>query len=188
MSILEALEQLFKKDERVKRFGIVLACGWAAIANRVIAHLPGYRLRRFIYRNLFAMKIGKGSTLQMGTFILAPQRISIGTHTNVGIGALLDGRGCVVIGSNVDINFVVSIFTLEHNINANDYSSKGGPVIIADYACIASGATILPNICIGRGAVIAAGAVVTKNVEDFSVVGGVPARVIGRRREISSVH
>jgi acetyltransferase-like isoleucine patch superfamily enzyme len=183
MPILDSLEQMFKKDERLKRIGIVLAGGWQAIANRMVAHLPGYRLRRFIYSSVFRMTIGKGSTLQMGTFILAPHKISIGDHTNIGIGALLDGRRGLVIGSNVDINFNVSIFTLEHDINAVDYSSKGGSVIIADYACIASGAIILPGVHIGRGAVVAAGAVVTKDVGDFCLVGGVPARVIGRRTE-----
>jgi acetyltransferase-like isoleucine patch superfamily enzyme len=181
MPLLEDLERMFKKDEHLKRIGIVLAGAWLAIANRMVAHLPGYRLRRFIYRNVFRMKIGEGSTLQIGAFILAPHKISIGDHANIGIGALLDGRRGLVIGSNVDINFNVSMFTLEHDINSPDYSTKGGTVIISDYACIASGAVILPGVRIGRGAVVAAGAVVTKDVEDFSIVGGVPARPIAHR-------
>ena len=55
------------------------------------------------------------------------------------------------------------------------------PVIIEDYVFIGPRAIILPGVTLGKGAVVAAGAVVTKDVEPFSIVGGVPAKVIGER-------
>jgi acetyltransferase-like isoleucine patch superfamily enzyme len=56
--------------------------------------------------------------------------------------------------------------------------------VIEDDVWIGHGATVLKGVRIGRGAVVAAGAVVTRNVEPYTVVGGVPARLIGRRGEI----
>jgi len=58
---------------------------------------------------------------------------------------------------------------------------KGAPVIIEDYAWVSSRTTLLPGVTIGKGAVVAAGAVVTKSVEPYTVVGGVPAKKIGER-------
>lgn len=179
--MFESVENFLRRNRRLKRVGIIIEGAWEATANHFLAHTPGYRLRRFLYRTFYGMKIGTDSCLQMRTFILAPHKISIGDHTNIGINVLLDGRRGLVIGSNVDINFNVSIFTLEHDISSQDYSTKGGQVTIGDRACIASGAIILPGVHIGAGAVVAAGAVVTKDVNDFSIVAGVPSREIGRR-------
>lgn len=85
------------------------------------------------------------------------------------------------IGNCVDIAQDVRIWTLQHDYNSPSYEAKGKPVHINDYAWIASGATILPGITIGEGAVVATGSVVTKNVESYTIVAGVPARPIGTR-------
>jgi maltose O-acetyltransferase len=87
-----------------------------------------------------------------------------------------------VIGNNVDIAQETNIWTLEHDIHDDYHRDKGGDVIIEDYVWIASRVTILPGVTIGRGAVIAANAVVTKDVPSMAVAGGVPARVIGERK------
>jgi len=171
------------KNSKSKKLGIILACGYWAIANRIVAFLPGYRIRRFILRNIFRMRIGNKSSIQMKLFVLAPHRIKIGDNTNIGVNCLLDGRRNITIGSNVDINFNVKIFTLEHDIQSPDYHTKGGPVIIEDYACISSNSLILPNVKIGKGSVVAAGSVVTKDVPCFSIVAGIPARKIGERNK-----
>ena len=75
------------------------------------------------------------------------------------------------------------IYTLQHDYNTLDFSTSGGEVIIEDYVWISARSIILPGLTIGRGAVVAAGAVVTKNVPAFTVVGGVPATKIGDRRK-----
>ena len=74
------------------------------------------------------------------------------------------------------------IYTLQHDIDSPTFDVVGGPVAIEDYVYIGPRAIILPNVHIGCGAVIAAGAVVTQNVPAYSVVGGVPARFIRERR------
>jgi acetyltransferase-like isoleucine patch superfamily enzyme len=75
----------------------------------------------------------------------------------------------------------VWIWTLEHDPQDPNYAAVGGAVIIEDFVWISCRAIILPGVTVGEGAVVAAGAVVTKDVEPFSIVGGVPAKVIGVR-------
>ena len=82
----------------------------------------------------------------------------------------------------MDIAQETNIWTLEHDINDDYHISKGGDVIVEDYVWIASRVTILPGITIGRGAVVASGAVVNKNIPPMAIVGGVPAKIIGERK------
>lgn len=91
--------------------------------------------------------------------------------------------GGVFIGNNVDIAQDVYIWSEQHDYNSPDYSSVCKPVIIEDYVWLASRVTILPGVKIGRGAVVASGAVVTKDVPSLAIVAGVPARIIGQRNK-----
>ena len=96
---------------------------------------------------------------------------------------LLDGRGGrLVIGNDVDIAQESNIWTLEHDVHSETHADKGGDVTIEDHAWIASRVTILPGVRIGRGAVVASGSVVTKDIPPMAIVGGVPAKIIGQRR------
>ena len=70
---------------------------------------------------------------------------------------------------------------MEHNIDSPDFTESDGAVLIDDYVVMGTRATILPGVHIGKGAVIASGAVVTKDVEPYTVVGGVPAQFIKER-------
>ena len=90
------------------------------------------------------------------------------------------------IGNNVLIGYGAKILSANHHIPENHgviFSSGHdvGPVIIEDGAWIGANAIVLPGVRIGTGAVVAASAVVTKDVEAFSIVGGVPAKIIRRR-------
>jgi maltose O-acetyltransferase len=87
----------------------------------------------------------------------------------------------LTIGNNVNVAGEVNIFTEEHDVQSPDFAVAGGPVVIEDYVYLATRSMILPGITVGRGAVVAAGAVVTKDVPPYAIVGGVPARVIGER-------
>jgi acetyltransferase-like isoleucine patch superfamily enzyme len=73
------------------------------------------------------------------------------------------------------------IYNAQHDIESPTFSAVIEPVVIKDYVFVGPRAIILPGVTIEKGAVVAAGAVVTKNVEAFSVVGGIPAKVIGER-------
>lgn len=81
----------------------------------------------------------------------------------------------------MDIAQEVNIWTEQHDYNSSSYEAVASPVVVNDYVWIASRATILPGVTIGKGAVVACGSVVTKDVPDYTVVAGIPAKVIGKR-------
>jgi maltose O-acetyltransferase len=142
---------------------------------------PCHCFRRLFYR-LFGIKIGKGSTIHTGARFYDPRNISVGDDTIIGEKAVLDGRDKLIIGSHVDIASEVMIYNSEHNINDEFFSPINGKVVIEDYVFIGPRVIILPEVTIGRGAVIGAGTVVTKDVPPFAIVAGVPAKIIGERR------
>ncbi len=149
--------------------------------------VPIHHVRRFFYR-LFGVKIGSGSTIHMLARIYDPRFLSIGKDTIIGERATLDGRrqlpnsrGGLTIGDHVDIASEVMIWTSEHDLRSPGFSAIEEPVTIEDYVFIGPRAIILPGVKIGRGVVVAAGAVVTKDVPPGVIVGGVPAKEIGRR-------
>ncbi|PIP57270.1 acyltransferase [Candidatus Woesebacteria bacterium CG_4_10_14_0_2_um_filter_44_9] len=149
---------------------------------RWVGHIPIHFKRKWFYR-LFGLKIGKGSTVHMWANFFQPKNIVIGEDTIVGDHAFLDGRALLTIGNHVDIASSVMIYNSEHDLTKEDFSASEEPVEVGDYVFIGPRAIILPGVKIGKGAVVAAGAVVTADVADFTIVGGVPAKVIGERKD-----
>jgi acetyltransferase-like isoleucine patch superfamily enzyme len=145
-------------------------------------YVPFHHFRRFVYR-VAGVKIGKGSTIHMGVRFYDPRNIVIGEDTIVGEFAVLDGRSKLTIGNHVDIASEVMIYNSQHDVNDPHFAPVDAPVTIEDYVFIGPRAIILPGVTIGKGAVVAAGAVVTKDVEPFKMVGGVPAKEIGERAD-----
>lgn len=148
----------------------------------VVGRIPSHGLRLAWYRHVMRISIGARSSIHWRAAFFAPNKISIGENCIVGNDAFIDGRKGVSIGDNVNLGGQVHIYTLEHDPHARDFGVKGGPVRIENRAYVATRAMILPGVTVGEGAVVAAGAVVTKDVRPFSIVGGVPAREIGGRR------
>jgi len=142
--------------------------------------VPSHILRQLVFK-LCGVKIGKGSTVHMGVRFFQPNGIVIGEDTIIGYRTFLDGRKKLKIGNHVDIASSVMIYNSEHDLGKVDFSAILAPVEIGDYVFIGPRVTIMPGVKIGKGAVIAGGAVVTKDVEDFTIVGGVPAKLIGER-------
>lgn len=144
--------------------------------------LPSHTLRRFAYLTA-GIRMGKGSVIHTGARFYEPKNVSIGDDTIIGEQAVLDGRDKIKIGSHVDIASQVMVYNSQHDIHSATFEATNAPVTIEDYVFIGPRAIILPGVTIGRGAVVAAGAVVTKDVPEFAVVGGVPAAVIGERKD-----
>jgi len=137
---------------------------------------------RHLFFRLFGLRLGKGSTIHMGCRFSEPKGVEIGEDTKIGDNAFLDGRAHLQIGDHVDIASQVLIYNSEHDIESPNFEAIEEPVVIEDYVFIGPRAIILPGVRIGKGAIVAAGAVVTKDVAEFSIVGGVPAIKIGERK------
>ena len=148
---------------------------------RWVGHIPLHCLRRFCY-HWAGIKIGKGSTVHMWANFFNPAGVKIGEDTIVGDHTFLDGRAPLKIGSHTDIASQVLVYNSEHDIESEDFRAVEAPVEIGDYVFIGPRAIILPGVKIGKGAVVAAGAVVTKDVAPFKIVAGVPAKEIGERQ------
>lgn len=147
---------------------------------------PSHLVRLAVYKAA-GMKVGKGSRIHIGARFFDPINIKIGEGSIIGDNIFLDGRDKLVIGSHVDIASGVMIYNSEHDINSENFAPIIAPVEIGDYVFIGPRAIILPGVKIGKGAIIAAGAVVTKDVEEFAIIGGVPAQPIGERK-IKDLH
>ncbi len=148
---------------------------------RLIGWIPFHTIRVIAYK-LDGVKVGKKAHIHMGTQFFNPSNIHIGEGTIIGQNAFLDGRDKLIIGKHTDIASDVLIYNSEHDINSEDFAPIHAPVEIGDYVFIGPRVIILPGVKIGKGAVIAAGAVVTKDVGESEVVGGVPAKLIGERK------
>lgn len=148
---------------------------------KIIGYIPSHTIRLLSYR-LSGIKIGSGSTIHTGARFYNPYNIIIGKDTIVGEDCILDGRGKLMIGNHVDIASEVMIYNGEHDINDIAFRPEIKDVIIEDYVFIGPRAIIMPGVRIKKGAIIAASAVVTKDVSENIVVGGVPAKQIAVRK------
>lgn len=132
--------------------------------------------------------LAPGSNILMGVRFRYRRHLILGVNSVINYGSTIDTRGGeVVIGDYVDLAPEVNVWTLEHDPQDPSHAARGERVVIDDYAWVANRAVILPGVTIGRGAVVAAGAVVTKSVAPFAIVAGVPARQIGRRQNQTCV-
>ncbi|MFA5136310.1 MAG: acyltransferase [Patescibacteria group bacterium] len=147
----------------------------------IAGNIPSHSIRKTLYR-MAGISIGHSSTIHTGARFYNPKNITIGNDTLIGENAVLDGRAPLHIMNHVDIASDVMVYNSQHNIHSEFFEATSSPVVIEDYVFIGPRAIILPGVRIGKGAIIAAGAVVTKDVPSFMIVAGVPAKVIGERQ------
>lgn len=153
------------------------------ICNEWIATFPSHVVRNFFYRKIMKFDIAEGSSIHMKCSFDCAANLTIGKDTVINPRCRLDNRGKIIIGQNVSISQEVIILTADHDVDTVDFAGRNLAVHIEDYVWIGTRALVLPGVRIGKGALIAAGALVTKDVMPYAVVAGVPARTIKTRRK-----
>lgn len=150
--------------------------------NHLVNRIPIVGLRMAAYRAL-GVKLAQPGTgmIMLGAEVIAPRRLTLGARSIVGGGCLLDARGGIEIGSDVNITGHARLMTARHLVDDPDFTAALEPIVVGDRAWLALGATVLGGVTVGEGAVVAAGAVVTADVPPYTVVGGVPAEPIRER-------
>jgi acetyltransferase-like isoleucine patch superfamily enzyme len=152
------------------------------LCNHLIAYIPSHTIRRFFLLNVMKVELGEGSSVHMGLRLYTRGQIKLGKHTVIDRDCVLDSRGHLTIGDNVNLAPEVMILTAYHDPDSADFCAVYKPVVIEDYAWVATRALILPGVTIGRAAVVGAGSVVTKDVEPGTIVAGNPAKPIRKRQ------
>jgi len=142
------------------------------------------KFRAFLVKRIFD-RVGQDVNIEKNVFFGKGTGVSIGDRSGIGLNARIQGP--LSIGKYVMMGPDVIIYTRNHDIqNTTVPMIDGGEtppraVVIEDDVWIGARAIILPGVRIGQGAVIGAGAVVTKDVGNYEIVGGVPAKIIGHR-------
>lgn len=135
-----------------------------------------------------AASIGDNVGIHPGVYIFGVENLEVGSNVSLHPMCYVDASGGMTIGSNVSIAHGATIMSTSHTFALLDQPIKYQPVCslptrIEDGAWIGARAIVLGGVTIGRNAIVGAGAVVTSDVQPFSIVAGVPARPIADRRD-----
>lgn len=134
-----------------------------------------------------SLAMGKGTVVHATASIRQPERISLGSNVRVGPGCMIwpGTQGSIRVGDNVLFGPRVTVIGVNHGTERSrlimEQDSRPGSIEIGSDCWIGAGSILLPNIKVGAGAVVAAGSVVTADVPEYAIVGGVPAKIIGNR-------
>lgn len=150
--------------------------------NVVINKIPSRHIRKWFYQSLGA-KIGKNTVICRRADILFPKGLKLANNVAVGWFVDLDARGGITVGHDTNISSHTKFITGSHDVDHPKFEASFKPINIGHHCWIGTGAIVLQGVTIGDGAVVAAGAVVTKDIPPYEVWGGVPARFIRKRTE-----
>jgi len=151
------------------------------LCNRLVAVFPSARGRLWFYRHVMKVELAPGVRILSGLWLDCRGHCRIGKNSIINQNCRLDNRGGIEIGVGVSISPHVHILTGDHDLASPDFAGRERPVRIGDRVFIGSRAVILPGVTLGEGCAVAAGSVVTADVEPGVIVGGVPAKTIGQR-------
>lgn len=160
-------------------FGLYSGFIWL-MTTSILPNIPSQTIRNYGLR-LLGVRMSSNVKFYYGFSVRSPKKLIIEDGVSIGPKVLLDARCGLTIRKSAVIAYDAIIWSLNHDYNDINFCGKGSPVEIGAYAWICSRSIILPGITIGEGAVVASGAIVTKDVEPYTIVGGIPAKVIGKR-------
>lgn len=174
---IRAIAQLFSPRLR----------GWIkssqfALWSYVVSFIPSYRFRNGYLAKVLGYSISDSVSIHSGCWF-SGFSLSIGDHSVVNRNCRLDARGGLCIGANVSISPECYLITASHDPHSPNFAGSIKPtaVTIEDYVWLGVRVLVLPGVTIGRGAVVGAGSVVTRDVPSMAIVAGNPARIIGHR-------
>ena len=147
--------------------------------NYWLTYFPVYGIRLLYLRHILGVKIGKESFVHMGCFFEDAKTI-IGSNSVIGRNCYLGG-GVLTIKNNVSITAQTYIFCSTHFKDSPTFKCINKNVTIEDHAWIGARAMVLPGVNIGKGSILGASSVATKDIPDYTVYAGVPAKRIGNR-------
>jgi acetyltransferase-like isoleucine patch superfamily enzyme len=153
------------------------------VCNRWVSRLPSRTFRMLFYRKIMKYSIGKESFIFMDCTFDCTVHFSMKNNSVINTKCRLDNKAGIHIGENVSVSQEVMILSADHDPSSATFAARDKAVYIEDYVFIGSRAIVMPGVTIGKGAVVAAGAVVTHNVEPYTIVAGVPAKFIKHRSQ-----
>jgi acetyltransferase-like isoleucine patch superfamily enzyme len=148
--------------------------------NSFGTNLPSHRLRQAWLRAL-GVRIGADTAIYMGTTVFSHKDLVIGDRCVVAERCVLDARGGITLEDDVVLGSDVHLRTAEHDPASPGFEARYDPITIRRYGWLGTRSTVLGGVEIAYGAVVAACALATKDVPEYTIVGGVPARPIGKR-------
>jgi acetyltransferase-like isoleucine patch superfamily enzyme len=153
------------------------------LLGSVINRIPFAQRRTRLYAKFGGVQFEDvdNSLILRGVEMLDPDKISIGRGSVINRKVLLDGRGGLEIGREVGVAERSVLLTGAHSFDLDGIGDHVWRTRIEDKVFINIGAMVMPGVIVGEGAVIAAGSIVTKDVEPWTIVAGVPAKKIGER-------
>lgn len=176
------IEQV-KEINSAKKHILVFLASFEKYMMIKTGYIPCHFLRKFLYKKVFKLNVNSYSIINYGCEFRRCEKINIGQGTIMGDKCIIDGRKGVNIGKNVNFGTSANVWSMQHEVQSTDFAVKGGKVEIGDRAWISNNVIVLPNVKIGEGAVIAAGAVLTKDAEPYGVYAGIPAKKVGERNK-----
>lgn len=158
---------------------------WAFFYNTIYRFSWRFNGFRMLLMRMFGAKLNTYArgyvSLHPKAIITCPWNITTGNLSSIGNQAWIYALDKIIIGEKTCIGEYVRLLTGYHDISTWNFAFRTKPIAIGSCVWIATGAMVLPGVTIGDGAVIAAGSVVTQDVEPWTVVGGNPARFIKKR-------
>jgi len=159
---------------------------WLFVWNLFCRWNPYFAMKKWrnMWLRLFGMKYQDPVSVFPTVRIWNPEMITMGSHVAIDDAVNLYSVDRITIGTKVAISREAFICTASHDVSHLNRPLKTAPVTIQDGVWIGARAIILPGITIGEGAIVAAGAVVTKDVPSFTIVAGNPAKVVKERKVV----
>lgn len=165
-----------------RRLGLI-AGALETNAYRVIEIIP-INVVRILTLRLLGATVGRGVAINHGIQVRVPRRLAIGNDVFLAEDVILDARGGLSIGDHTSINSRAQIWTAQHDWQAPDFAYVQAPTSIGAWCWISANVVVLPGVTIGEGTVVAAGSVVTKDLEPWILAAGTPARKIRDRPDV----